>query len=371
MHFLSGIAGAAACWTKQSAFTSVLFVFVYIGLAARYPEGNAAGASRSAPIRALTSWLLGAGVFSALLILYFHLHGILSEFFYWIFIYNFSYVSRHTLGQSLGDLKTQLLEIIRGDFLIVGLGVAVALWRLASKRRDAYFTLGFLFLSLLGAIPGFEYSHYFAQLAPAVAIACGYGLFTLLGHCPSRRQLAASVVAGVLILAVPIIINSSYFLERNPNKISRLVFGYNPFPESKALAAFVAAATVPGDPVFIVGSEPQILFYARRSSTASFLLFYPLMASHPRYKEFQETTWKEIQRTPPKYVLAMVSIPTSFLWDGKADPEIVRRLDNWLSREYAIERVMLVTGFAGEWVGAADSRVRKNVPRIYVLRRMR
>jgi hypothetical protein len=368
--FLSGVSGAAACWTRQSAFTSILFVFVFTGLAFFYRSQGSAAASRAALIRALASWLLGAVLFSALLVFYFYIHGVFREFIYWSFLHNLSYASHRSLGESLDMVQAQLIEIARGDLLIVSAGVIVAAWRLARKHPDAYFILGFLLLSLLGTIPGFGYSHYFAQLAPAVAIAGGYGFSTLLGRCRTLNgRLAASTVCGLLILVVPVSVNSQYFLQRDPNEISRLAFGFNPFPESKALAAFVAQATLPVDPVFIMGSEPQILFCAKRRSPSSFLMFYPLMASYTRYKEFQETVWSEIQRTPPKYVLDMVNIPTSFLWDGQADIDIVNRLNAWLQKEYVVDRVMLVTGLQGEWVATGDSRLQQGVPCVYVLRR--
>jgi hypothetical protein len=92
------------------------------------------------------------------------------------------------------------------------------------------------------------------------------------------------------------------------------------------LAAFVAAATTPADPVFIMGSEPQILFYAERRSPSTFLMIYPLTSTYPRYKEFQETVWREIQKTPPKLILDAAAIPTSILWDESADLDIMDHL---------------------------------------------
>jgi hypothetical protein len=368
--FWSGVTGASACWTKQSAFTSILFVFVFTGIAVFWSNAKSTKTIRSALIRAFVSWLLGAVLLSTLIMFYFYIHGISREFIYWSFLHNLAYSNKLSLGQSLDLVIPQLLKIAQDNFLIMGAGLIAVGYGFARKKPDAYFIVGFLLLSLLATIPGFGYSHYFAQLAPAVAVASGYGLSTLVGFCRTLKgRLVISIICGLLILAVAVSMNSQYFLERNPNRISRYIFGANPFPESKRLAAYIAGSTTPGDTVFIVGSEPQILFYAGRSSPSSFLTFFPLMAGYARYREFQETVWNETQKTPPKYVLTMVNIPTSFAWDRQADVGIMGRIDEWLGKEYVLDRIMLVTGLQGEWTTAEDSRLKEGARSICVYRR--
>jgi hypothetical protein len=249
--------------------------------------------------------------------------------------------------------------------LAAGAGVAVRdLWR---REAGSWFIPGFLALSALGTMPGVGYRHYFAQLAPAVAIAGGYGLFALLeGIRARRRRRTAAILVGLTVLLVPVAMNRHYFLERDPNRISRHYLGMNPFPESKALADIVVRSTTPEDRVFIMGSEPQILLYAGRRSPASFPMMYPLVRSYPRYGEFQETVWREIQASPPKMILVMQNIPTSFLWDRKADLKFVDRVDNLVREKYSVPRVMLVSGLEGEWVGPDDSRLNQPVPCVWV-----
>lgn len=363
---LSGAAGAAACWTKPTAFTSVLFVFIYVAaemLRSRRDTGVL-------PARVLLAWVLGGLAFSALPALYFHLRGIWSEFIYWSFLHNLSYAARSPLRESLAIVRAHGWEILRGDFLILGAGVIAGVHGLARRRSEGRFILGFLLLSLLGAIPGFAYRHYFAQLAPAAAVAGGYGLASAVQAFRSARgRLAATIACGLLTVLVPVIVNRHYFLERDPDRISRYYFGFSPFPESKSLAEYVAQTTEADDRVLVIGSEPQILFYARRRSACSFPIIYPLMASYPRYREFQERVWEEVRRNRPKVVLDMVNIPASLLWDGKADLDIWNRLHGMLRDEYAVERAMLITGARGGWAAADDERLQRTTPVVYIFRR--
>src|SRR2546430_16590114 len=54
------------------------------------------------------------------------------------------------------------------------------------------------------------------------------------------------------------------------------MYGFNPFPESVALARLLRDHSTPDDRIFIFGSEPQILFYAGRRSASRYVFLYPL-----------------------------------------------------------------------------------------------
>jgi hypothetical protein len=57
---LSGVAGAAACWTKQTAFTSILFVLLLVGFNALRRNSDQTATPLLQPIRAVGSSMLGA-----------------------------------------------------------------------------------------------------------------------------------------------------------------------------------------------------------------------------------------------------------------------------------------------------------------------
>jgi hypothetical protein len=219
-------------------------------------------------------------------------------------------------------------------------------------------------------MPGYSYRHYFAQLAPAVALAAGQGFAVLLGRAGnSFARSGLAIGCGLVSLAVPVTVNRQYFLETDPNAISRHYFGINPFPESKPVADFLAQNTEPEDRVLIVGSEPQILFYAERQSPSSFIMMYPLMLAHPRYKEFQHQMLAEVERTPPRYIVALVGIPGTFAWDQIADVKILRDLEALINEKYTLQRLRLVSGSNGEWIDAGDRGIRPEMPLIYIFRR--
>lgn len=372
---LSGAAGALACWTKQTMVTSIVFVAMYVILA-----------SGRARIRALILWLTGASAVSAAMVVYFFAHGLLREFWYWCFTYGVVYAQQVSFSENAEDLRSALADVGLENSIIAGVGIGAALWTLASgwrRKQDSaeapspretwpIFVLGFLILSLAGTIPGFAYAHYFAQLAPPLALAGGQGFRMISDRVRGRRaRVFVTVACAAAVLASPIFFGRDYFLERDPNVISRDYFGDNPFPESKPVADYVAARTAADDRVLIVGSEPQILFYAKRRSPSAFLMMYPLTSVHARYLEFQRQLIADVKAHPPAFIVEMVHIPTSLTPDEDADPQALRFLSELIGRDYTLERVRLVGGPDGEWVNANDARLSGDTPFINVFRRRR
>ncbi len=369
LALLSGIAGAIACWTKQTAFTSVLFAFLFLCVAG-YSRRDEASASRRWPdvLAGPAWWLGGATFFSAAVALWFYAHGIYQEFVYWCFTYELSY-ARVPLSETLQTIPHRLTAIGRGDGILAVAGLAVTFWSLDQGKRHGYFLLGFLGLSFLGTIPGYSFRHYFVQLAPAVALAGGYAIFVLLARV--RTPAARTALAALFIVLIPgvsVAANRSYFLNDDPDDISRNFFGDNPFPESPLLATYLAGATRESDRVLIVGSEPQILFYAQRQSPSPFIMFYPLTDANPHYRDFQAKLWADVQRTPPKYILSVENIATSFIWDDQADSGILDTLNDYIRANYTRERRMPV-GEAKHWMGANERLADNEDPVVDVYRR--
>ncbi len=352
LMLLSGVAGAAACWTKQTAFSSVLFVLIYV----------IAIAWRTRRFLGPVAWLGGALGFSGAIALYFYAHGIFREFLYWCFEFGATYASQASFGDALHEMRVRAVEIMTGDGMVVALAIGAAVWCVIRRRQ--WFLGGFLLLSLAGTIPGNAYRHYLAQLAPAIALAAGFGLWEI-----SNRKRIAAWAGAVAMIALPLIANSRYFFESDPNIISGMYFGLNPFPESKAIAEVIAQRSAPSDKILIVGSEPQILFYAQRPSASRFVMLYPLMTDHARYREFQEAMWREAQLEKPKYVVAVLHLPFSLGWDQKADIGVMHKFEEMLQRDYDLERVKQVGGVEGGWLDPEDPRLQSDNPFVYLFRR--
>ena len=333
---LSGFCAALAFFTKQSAAPMILFVLMFMAFTRINLVPNKQMAAKVVMLD-LIKWSAGFMVITLSIGAYFYYHKIFGEFYYWSFTHNFLYSKNYSIFSTLPSIYDAVIELIKTNLpliLVLLTGNLLALFKNDSK---SYFALVFLFFSLLSTVPGAGYRHYFAQVAPALAIAGGFGfsyLVKLIGKKAFR--VAASVFFALAVIGTPIAVHSGYYITKSPDQISRDYFGYNPFPESNDIAEFLSQRTTKGETVFILGSETQIFLLSQRPSATSFAIIYPLMASFPRYMEFQKKAWQEVMANKPKYIIT-IPLHTSLLWDGKADLWIMKKTRQLIKDAYYLE----------------------------------
>jgi hypothetical protein len=224
---------------------------------------------------------------------------------------------------------------------------ALVIPRLA-ERRTRLLLAGWALASLLGVCVGLHFRpHYFIQLLPALAALCGVAgggaarwLLVRPGWGPAWAGLAALVL---LVLAPPVAANWGYLRAGTPSAIARKMYGLNPFPESLEIASYIRSTSDADDSVYVVGSEPQILFYAERRSATRYIFFYPLTADLPNAAERQREVMREVTAAKPRYVV-MTNLRTSLLMTPESERFIFEETGRWLSRRYRLEFVALPRG---------------------------
>jgi hypothetical protein len=344
---VSGICGALAFFTKQTAGVILVFICLYV-LASLISCVLRKNISRRTSVAIMLGW--GAGFILVVLLFagYYYYHKVFDEFLYWSFTHSLIYSKQISIWKTLPRIYSIGLQIVKGNFLIIAMGLAVSLFVCFRRNLKGCFMLGFLLFSFLATVPGTVYNHYFAQIAPAVSMAGGWAVALCLSMIPDRMlRRSAALLTAATIVAVPIWAHSGYYFRKSPIEFSRSFFGGNPFPESEDLAEFLAERTSKEDTIFIIGSEAQIFLLSQRQSSSSFALIYPLMSEYPRYQEFQRKAWEEVKSRRPKYII-IVRIPASLLWDGKADLWIVKKTRQLTDKAYLLEAVMTIAKPKGD-----------------------
>lgn len=338
---VSGICGALAFFTKQTAGVILVFILLYL-IASQVSGILTNNTSKKTTIAIMLGWGAGCTLVPLLLAGYYYYHNVFDEFLYWSFTHSVIYSKRISLWDTLPHIYSSGLQILKGNFLIVATGLAVSLFACFRRNLKGCFMFGFLLFSFLATVPGPVYSHYFAQVAPAASLAGGWALALCLATIRDRMlRRSVALLTAASIVAVPVWVHSGYYYKQSPIEFSRSFFRGNPFAESEDLAEFLAIRTSKEDTIFIIGSEAQIFFLSQRQSSSSFAYMYPLMSEYPRYQEFQRKAWEEIQRRRPKYIV-IVLIRTSWMWDGKADLWIVKKTKELTQKAYFLEAVMTI-----------------------------
>jgi hypothetical protein len=238
----------------------------------------------------------------------------------------------------------QTLQLLLADWWILFLLPAILVVR---RRRRVGFWIG-MFLAAWASTAGSSHGHYYLVVMPFWALLAAVAIDDLasLGaaelkwsHAGLRRAFTAVVL---LLLCLP---DLPWVACSKQEFAAVKAGGGNPFLESQAVARRVAQLTSPNDYVFVAGSEPQILCYAKRLSPTRFVIAYPLMFPTPLAEGYQREAVQDLERHPPA-VIVLAQSPLSWLAQKKSPVGFITFLEKLLADHY--ERV-------GGWVADPKS----------------
>lgn len=311
----SGCCLGLAFTMKQHAVALVAFAFLYLVWRDwSRPE------TRRFLLKGLPLFLGGIALPYLLILLVMAQAGSLETFWFWTVQYPRAYVSEVPLSDALGNFTFSfrpMLLLLFPFWLLAGAGSLLVLAQ-EERCRDRKFLLGLLLFSFIAICPGLYFrEHYFVMLLPAVALSAGLGAVALgsrlsLGgrSMPMRQAIPALLIlAGLLFNAF---LEQEYLFKLPPEQVSRLSYADNPFPESVQVARYLEEHTKPEDRIAVLGSEPQIYFYAKRLSATGHIYMYGLMEEQPHALRMQQQMIEEIEKTRPAYVVE-VNVRKSWL----------------------------------------------------------
>jgi hypothetical protein len=336
-----GALTALACTFKQVAATQGLFV---LGVAASDALARAPGLWRTLARR--FGWVaLGVALVASPLLAGFAWAGLWSPFFDAVVAYNLRYVGALDWVAGVRNLAAAVATQAPSFAVAWGLAVVGALLPGVASGRARGLLAAWWLASFAGAAFGLYFRpHYFVQLLPALAGLVGIALASgiarsLAGPRASRAWLAAAAAAA-LILLPPLLANRGYRTANSPVALARALYGYNPFPEAPRIGAYLRDTSGPDDTIFVLGSEPEILFYAERRSATRYIFVYPLTAGSPDAAERQREAIREVRARRPRYVV-WVQLDASLLRRSHTDPFLFRETAALVRGEYRIELIAI------------------------------
>lgn len=279
----------------------------------------------------------------ALSLLPFALAGALPQALDCILLHNLRYSGSGCAEDAFSFLGSVLSSISSRHgplLLLAGWGTVKAATRRAPLDVLA---LGWLFFALLGTLLGCRFfPHYFLAVVPPTCLLAARGV-TSLGKPGTGARRVILAVSATLILVFPLV-QDRKLLSASPDDISRSLYGMELFPLSRTLARRIELMTAPADPVLVVGSEPQILFHARRRSATRYIFFYPLTSATAFARDRQAEMLAEIRQLPPAAIL-WVRVPFSLGIEKGGSVEFLDDIRKMLP-DYALDSAV-VTGRTG------------------------
>jgi Dolichyl-phosphate-mannose-protein mannosyltransferase len=337
LFLCSGLLLGLAFLMKQPGILFAVFGFLYL-FGSEYRENRLNWRGLTPKAGAL---LLGTVLPFAATCLVLFAAGSFNKFWFWTFLYSREYASIIEVGEGLRYFRMNAHQVVRPAFCIwaiAALGLSALLWN--HKARDhRLFLAGFLLFSFLAVCPGLYFRrHYFILMLPAIALLTGVAVNSVRQQLLEGRQRARTflpVLVFLVAFADSVILQREYYFEMDPLTACQSVYGGNPFPEAVKIGEYLKSHASPGARIAVLGSEPEIYFYADRHSATGYIYTYSLMEPQSHALQMQKEMISEIETAQPEFVV-LVNVPESFGRLPTSETMVLSWADTYLPSEYEL-----------------------------------
>jgi len=368
----SGVFSGIAFLMKQHGAFFVLFCFFYL----------VTGRKEQRPMHRVARdvVLFGAGVIlpyvSACWLLY--RAGVFHEFWFWTVSYaaEYSKMGFHRAVRAFLESFQMVTGPAIPVWILATIGITAPLWN-GRAREHGRFLVGLFACSFLALCPGAYFRpHYFILLLPVTAILVGVAVVS------ATETIAGKTASGSLYRAVPALIlvgsfayavfqqKHEYFFMR-PEEVFQQTYGKNPFQAAIKVADYVKQNSSPTAAIAVVGSEPEIYFYANRHSATGYLYMYGLIVHHKYTAQMREEMLRELDANRPEYVVYVDEWSSWGDRNGGAETaSFLSALREFMDSSYervGVAEIGETTSYV--WGDAAKSYVPRSPSAIYVLKR--
>jgi len=261
---------------------------------------------------------------------------------FWIIKYPSSVMETATFASGMQNF----LSVMKG--LIV---TSPVLWILAfvglillfidkNNKNRLIFIVGLLVFSFISISPGlFFRPHYFILILPVSALLFGATISfkkKFLLNYKSKKNTNVILFLIIIVAITNSIFNQKkYLFQLNPRAVSRYTYGPNPFPESIEISKYIKERSTEEDKIALLGSEPQVCFYANRHSATGYIMMYSLVEQGKYAEKFQKDMIREIENASPEFIVCF-NIDTSWLFHPNSKKDIFLWSDLYIEKYYKL-----------------------------------
>jgi Dolichyl-phosphate-mannose-protein mannosyltransferase len=337
--FVCGLLVGLAFLMKQPGIMFAVFALLYL-IVEEFQLGKNVNqpTPRSSLRRTLLPVIVGAVLPFLFTCLILWRAGVFPRFWFWTFTYAHNYAGIVSLAEGWHNLWASIPAIIGPSWplwLLAGIGVSAFYWDPTLRRRVG-FVLVFLVCSVVAVCAGLYFrQHYFILMLPALSVLAGAAVSSSMRRLPRGWPQMLALLVFFAALGVSILKQKDFLFRMEPITACRAVYGINPFPEAIKVADYIRSHSTKEDRIAILGSEPEIAFYAERVSATGYIYTYGLMEAQPYASRMQREMAAEIEAANPQF-LVFVAVPSSWLPQPGLDPFVFNWGRNYVRTHYEL-----------------------------------
>jgi len=265
---------------------------------------------------------------------YFWQAGAWEPFRFW----TITYASRYASAVSWSVAGTNLQAHARlvghsayGGWILGLIGWMLILAQRQIARRGELLWFGAC--SALAVCPGLYFrAHYFLFLMPALSLGIAWSIWVTAERyreSPGAVWLAAKIGIPVLMGAFLLYGQRFMLFRLDPILVTEATFGSEPFDEAIVIGEYIRLHSSPEDRVAVIGSEPEIYFYADRRSATGYMYAFALTESHDFAQAMQREMVAEIESHSPKFLIYVNGATSWQSTNEELAPDAGRILLDW------------------------------------------
>jgi hypothetical protein len=375
LFFLSGLLFGIGFLMKQHGMFFVLFGMVYL-VWSQWSQQSKPVLMRQAGV-----FLAGAMLPYLLTCWLMYRSGVFRQFWFWTVRYAGEY-SKMGLRRAIRALVENSQAVITPAWpiwILAAIGMCALFWDPVT-RRHSRFLIAFFACSFLALCPGAYFRpHYYILLLPAIALLAGVALSALgdklAASGKERFALAIPLFVFFICGAATMLRQQETYFVQTPVQVVEQIYGNNAFVPAVQIADYVREHSPENARIAVLGSEPEIYFYAHRHSATGYLYMYSLIVHHKYTTRMRDEMMSELETNRPQYVIYVD------VWDDWGGPEggpelaeFLPRLHAFMDRSYEVAGVADISADTSGhtdyvWGTAAQGYRPHSSKAVYVLRR--
>ena len=302
----------------------------------------------------------GFGLVTAAVVGYFAWCGALDAYIECTWRNNWQYVgTRGGLAAApLNYLRDVVTTVVRWDCGAWLLGMAALAVLGARVRGRAVRDLWLLLALTLGAAlwSGAVFRHYYVPVLLPLAIGSGIGAGWLWeGVASSSAKVGWRVGAAALLVAAWAWPGAHYgqYLTMPPERLEAMKHNWPPFCAAEEVGRYLAQRTAPGEPIMVIGSEPEIYYFAERPAASRMAIMYPMTGPYSYAERLRREFLAQWESALPNYVV-LVRLPSSLSERPQQAQQFVDVVSPLLKRYYVPDTVLPRPVLGGGGKGQAE-----------------
>jgi hypothetical protein len=135
------------------------------------------------------------------------------------------------------------------------------------------------------------------------------------------------VLVCVVAVASYVVREREFLFFMSPRDLCRLAYGSNPFAAAPEVGRYLRERTAAEDRIAVLGSEPEIYFYADRKSATGHIYVYGMTEIQPYARRMQEEMIQEVEAAHPTFLVFVQNTESWAAW-----PDSDRTVLEWAER---------------------------------------